>query len=171
MSNQPPAAPVAAAAPTSSSSRITEICIRSPNEYDGKAETAKAWLDSVHLYLLINQALYHDNDRKIAYTLSYMKKGSAATWAKVRHQQGFANQSFRTFVAFETDFKKAFGNTNIQQEAMNWLATTRIATGEQLQEYINQFKLNVIHAKYDETKDTATLISYFSTRIPVGIMQ
>ena len=54
---------------------------------------------------------------------------------------------------------------------MSWLATTRITTGEQLQEYINQFKLNVIHAKYDETKDATTLISYYSTRIPVGIMQ
>ena len=171
MSNQPPAAPAATPTPTSSSLRITEIHIRYPDEYDGKTETAQAWLDSVCLYLLINQALYHDDDRKIAYALSYMKKESGATWAEVRCQQGFANHSFRTFVAFKTDFEKAFGNANIQQEAMNWLATTRIAAGEQLQEYINQFKLNVVRAKYDEIKDTATLISYFSTGIPVRIMQ
>ena len=170
MSNQPPAAP-AVPAPTSSSLRITEIRIGCPDEYDGKAETAQAWLNSICLYLLINQALYHDDDRKIAYALSYMKKGSTTAWAEVCRQQGFANQSFGTFVAFKTDFQKAFGNANIQQEAMNWLATTHIATGEQLQEYINQFKLNVVHAKYDETKDTATLISYFSTGILVGIMQ
>ena len=170
MSNQP-ATPAATAAPTSSSSRITEIRIGCPDEYDGKAETVQAWLDSVHLYLLINQALYHNDNRKIAYALSYMKKGSAATWAKVCRQQGFANQSFRTFVAFKTDFKKAFRNANIQQEAMNWLATTCITTGEQLQEYINQFKLNIVHAKYDEIKDATTLISYFSTGILVGIMQ
>ena len=159
MSNQLPTAPAAAPTPTSSSSRITKICIRCPDEYDGKAETAQAWLDSIHLYLLINQALYHNDDRKIAYALSYMKKGSAATWAEVHRQQGFANQSFRTFVTFKTDFEKAFGNANIQQEAMNWLATTYIATGEQLQEYINQFKLNIIRTKYDERKDAATLIS------------
>ena len=54
---------------------------------------------------------------------------------------------------------------------MNWLATTHSATGEQLQEYINHFKLNVVHAKYDEIKDATTLISYFSTGIPVGLMQ
>ena len=171
MSNQPPTAPAATPTPTSSSLRITEIRIRCPDEYNGKVETAQAWLDSIHLYLLINQALYHDDDRKITYALSYMKKGSAAMWAKVHCQQGFANQSFMTFVAFETDFEKAFGNANIQQEAMNWLATTCIATGEQLQEYINQFKLNVVHVKYNEIKDAATHISYFSTGIPVGIMQ
>ena len=157
--------------PTSSSLRITEISIGCPDEYDGKAETAQAWLDSVCLYLLINQALYHDNDRKIAYALSYMKKGSTAMWAEVCRQQGFANQSLGTLIAFKTDFERAFGNANIQQEAMTWLATTCIATGEQLQDYTNQFKLNVVCAKYDKTKDTATLISYFSTRILVGIMQ
>ena len=68
MLNQPPAAP--ATAPTSSSLRITEIRIGCPDEYDRKAETAQAWLDSVRLYLLINQALYHDDDMKIAYALS-----------------------------------------------------------------------------------------------------
>ena len=82
MLNQPAAPP---AAPTSST-RITEICIGSPDEYDGKAETAQAWMDSIRLYLLINHTLYYDDDRKIAFTLSYMKKGAAATWAEVRHQ-------------------------------------------------------------------------------------
>ena len=173
MSHQNPPAPGAAAAPPAapSMSQVTEIHICCPEEYDGKPETAQVWLDSVHLYLLINSTLYYNNDRKITYALSYMKKGSAATWAEVRRQQGFASQSFGTFNAFETDFEKAFGNANIQQEAMNWLATTRIATGEQLQEYINQFKLNVIRTKYNETKDAATLISYFSTGIPIGLMQ
>ena len=173
MSHQNPSAPGAAppAAPAApSSSQVTEIHIGCPEEYNGKPETAQVWLDSVHLYLLINSALYYDDDRKIAYTLSYMKKGSAATWAEVHRQQGFASQSFGTLNAFEADFKKAFGNTNVQQEAMNWLTTTHIATGEQLQEYINQFKLNIVHAKYDKVKDAATLISYFSTGIPVGLM-
>ena len=77
MSN-PPTTP--ATAPTSSSSRITEICIGCPDEYNGKAEAAQAWLDSVCLYLLINQALYHDNNRKIAYALSYMKKVLCLAW-------------------------------------------------------------------------------------------
>ena len=169
MSHQAPAAPAAAPAP--SSLWITEIHIRCPDKYNGKLETAQAWLDSIRLYLLINQALYYDDDRKIAYALSYIKKGSAAMWTEVHHQQGFTSQSFRTFAAFETDSEKAFGNVNVQQEAMNWLATTRIATGEQLQEYINQFKLNVVHTRYDEIKDAATLISYFSTGIPVRLMQ
>ena len=53
---------------------------------------------------------------------------------------------------------------------MNWLSTTHINSGEQLQEYINTFKLNIVHAKYNKLKDTATLISYFSAGVPTWIM-
>ena len=163
-----PAGPATPAPQTSI--KITEIRIGCPDEYDRKAETAQVWPDSIWLYLLINQALYHDDDRKIAYALSYMKKGSAATWAEVHCQQGFTNQSFGTFNAFKQDFEKAFGNVNTAQEAMNWLSTTHIDSGDQLQEYINKFKLNIICAKYDKTKDATTLISYFKTGIPMWIM-
>ena len=127
-------------------------------------------MDAVWLYLLINHALYYDNDRKIAFTLSYMKKGSAATWAEVRHQQGLTTLSFGMFAQFQTNFETTFVNTNATREAMNWLSTTRIDSGEQLQEYINTFKLNVVCAKYDKLKDAATLISYFSAGLPTLIM-
>ena len=78
--------------------------------------------------------------------------------------------SFGTFTQFQQDFKTTFVDTNTAQEAMNWLSTTRINAGEQLQEYINTFKLNVVCTKYDETKDAATLISYFSAGLPTWIM-
>ena len=170
-----PTTPAVPIAPTTPVAPIvlpstTELHIGCPNEYDGKPETAQAWLDAVWLYLLINNALYYNDNRKIAYALSYMKKGSTATWAEVCCQQGFTNQSFRTFATFETDFEKAFGNANTAQEAMNWLSTTCINNGEQLQDYINRFKPNIVHAKYDKVKDTATLILYFQTGIPTWIM-
>ena len=168
MLNQPPM-PAMPATPTSSS-RITELHIRCPEEYDGKAETTQAWLDSVQLYLLINHALYHDNNRKIAFALSYMKKGAAATWAEVRCQQGLATLSFGTFAQFQIDFETTFINTNAAREAMTWLSTTCIDSGEQLQEYISMFKLNIVQAKYDKVKDAATLISYFSAGVPTWIM-
>ena len=107
MSNQPPAAPSA------TSSKITEIHIRCPDEYNGKAETAQAWLDSIRLYLLINHTLYYNDDRKIAFALSYMKKGSAAIWAEVRRQQGLTTLSFGTFTQFQTDFETTFVDTNV----------------------------------------------------------
>ena len=99
-----------------------------------------------------------------------MKKGSAATWAEVCRQQGLATLLFGTFTQFQTDFETTFVNTNTAREAMNWLSTTCIDSGEQLQEYINTFKLNVVRAKYDKLKDAATLISYFLAGLPTRIM-
>ena len=116
MSNQLPATPSA------TSSKITEIHIGCPDEYDGKTKTAQAWLDSVRLYLLINHALYYDDDRKIAFALSYMKKGSTAIWAEVCRQQGLTTLLFGTFTQFQTDFETTFVDTNVTQEAMNWLS-------------------------------------------------
>ena len=99
-----------------------------------------------------------------------MKKGSAATWAEVCRQQGLATLSFGTFTQFQTNFETTFININATQEAMSWLSTTRIDSREQLQEYINSFKLNIVRAQYNEQKDAATLISYFSTGLPTWIM-
>ena len=130
MSNQP--APPAPTTPSAASTRITKIHIRCPDEYDGKAETAQAWLDTIWLYLLINHILYYDDDRKIPFALSYMKKGSATTWTEVHCQQGLATLSFGTFAQFQSDFEATFVNTNTTREAMNWLSTTRINSGEQL---------------------------------------
>ena len=110
MSNQPPAAPAAPSA--AASTKITEIRIGCPDEYNGKAETAQAWLDSIRLYLLINHALYYDDDRKIAFALSYMKKGPAAIWAEVHRQQELAILSFGMFAQFQQDFENTFVNTN-----------------------------------------------------------
>ena len=91
--------------PPTTSSRITEICIGTPDDYDGKPKMSQAWMDSICLYLLINNTLYHDDDRKIAFTLSYMKKGTTTMWAEVRCQQGLAAQMFGTFATFQADFK------------------------------------------------------------------
>ena len=99
-----------------------------------------------------------------------MKKGSAAIWAEVRRQQGLATLSFGMFAQFQQDFENTFVDTNAAREAMNWLSTTRINSGEQLQEYINMFKLNVVRTKYNEVKDAATLILYFSAGVPTWIM-
>ena len=78
--------------------------------------------------------------------------------------------SFGTFAQFQQDFENTFVDTNAAREAMNWLSTTHINSREQLQEYINMFKLNVVRAKYDEVKDAATLISYFFAGVPTWIM-
>ena len=63
-----------------------ELHISTPETYDGSFETSKQWLNNVQLYLLANKDIYDNNDKKIAFILSYMTKGSALTWAATFHE-------------------------------------------------------------------------------------
>ena len=58
-----------------------ELRISTPEAYDGSFETSRQCLNAVQLYLLINEDIYNNNDKKIVFILSYMTKGFALTWA------------------------------------------------------------------------------------------
>ena len=55
MSNQPAA--------TMTPTQMSELHIKWPDNFDGSTSKANAWMDSVMLYLMINDTLY-DRDQK-----------------------------------------------------------------------------------------------------------
>jgi len=61
--------------------RPVELRIRAPEAFDGSYETATQWLNSVRFYLVVNEEVYNTNTKQVAFTLSYMTKGMALTWA------------------------------------------------------------------------------------------
>ena len=63
------------------STKPTELHIRVPDAYDGSYETATEWLNAIRFYLIVNKPVYNTDEKQIAFALSYMNKGSAATWA------------------------------------------------------------------------------------------
>ena len=62
---------------TSSTVKLTELKIGVPIEYDGNQETATGWLMSIKAYLLINNNVYNNNEKRVAFGLSHMKKAVA----------------------------------------------------------------------------------------------
>ncbi|KAF9228872.1 hypothetical protein BS17DRAFT_677549, partial [Gyrodon lividus] len=58
-----------------------------PTDYDGSHSTSTNWLYAIKAYLLINDKLYNTNDKRIAFALSYMKKGVALGWATTIYQE------------------------------------------------------------------------------------
>ena len=58
-----------------------KLQIGTPEAYNSSFETSRQWLNAVQLYLLINEDVYNNNNKKIVFVLSYMTKGSALTWA------------------------------------------------------------------------------------------
>ena len=58
-----------------------ELYIGIPEAYDRSFKTSRQWLNAVQLYLLVNEDIYNNDNKKITFVLSYMTKGSALTWA------------------------------------------------------------------------------------------
>ena len=58
-----------------------KLQIGTPKAYGGSLETSRQWLNTVQLYLLVNENVYNNDDKKIVFVLSCITKGSALTWA------------------------------------------------------------------------------------------
>ena len=117
-----------------------ELCLRTPEDYDGKEVTFQAWIRSIELYLLVNEEIYNTNQKKIAFILSFMKKGSALGWAIIFTSDAIDNKKFGTFADFKNSLTKAFLTTNLKAKALTCLQSIAQIKDEILP-YINEFKV------------------------------
>ena len=157
-------------------SKPTELRIGTPEGFDGSYEKSQHWLHAVQFYLLVNKAVYDNDDKQIAFALSYMTKGSALTWAATFRQSAISGTSFSlgTFTDFVTKFNSTFKHHNVTGNAISWLSTKHMIKNTKnnsyspsLTEYISTFKNHVALANIS---DANVLIGYFSAGIPPPLM-
>jgi hypothetical protein len=108
-----------------SSSTPTELCIGAPKAFDKSYEKAVSWITTVQFYLHGNSAVYNDDDKQIAFILSYMSKGSTLTWAATYRQMAISGTTviLSTYTNFLTKFNDAFKHHDTVRNAINWLST------------------------------------------------
>ena len=160
------------------STKPTEFCIGVPDAYDGSYETATEWLNAVRFYLIVNKPVYDTNEKQITFALSYMNKGSAATWASTFQQLAFASASttlsLGIFDDFITKFKEFFKHTDTKGNAIAWLSTIQMVKDKKdlfhpsLTDYISSYKNNVA---LSGITDHNVLIQYFSSSISCVFMR
>lgn len=154
----------------------TELCIAAPEHFDGAYSKTLPWLMLVLFYLEVNKDIYNTDSKKIAFTLSYMTKGSTLTWTATFRQKAIAGTTITmgTFHSFVTEFKKSFEHHNIIGNAIAWLShkcMTSKSNGTfepSLPIYISGFQNHITQSKIT---DHNVLISFFSTGIPSGLMK
>jgi hypothetical protein len=56
-----------------------ELNFNKPDTFDGDRDGFKKFLQDVKVYMNVNHETYNNNLRKIAFVLSFMTNGSAAT--------------------------------------------------------------------------------------------
>ena len=57
-----------------------EIALNKPDTYNGNRENFKKFLQDVEIYMDVNHEVYQNDLIKIAFVLSFMNSGPAATW-------------------------------------------------------------------------------------------
>ena len=99
---------------TATKTKHTELKIGTPAEYNGKHETALSWLNSVRVYVLINKEVYDNDNKRVVFALSHMKKGVVQAWASDYFEQAMEQNpvTFETLNNFIENFKKVFTPIN-----------------------------------------------------------
>ena len=168
MSNQPGTSSVASTIATTQ--KPQELKLGQPPTFDGNPEKARGWFNNTQLYLLVNKDIYNDDDRKIAFVLSFMREGSAMLWALTETEAAFKRNppSFGTWQDFLDKFSASFILENTKDQAIAWMTTTKVDKKTPLMEYISQFKNN---AALSEINNEDVLINFFLRGIPPPLMK
>ena len=149
---------------------MSEHHLGQPDNFDGSSSKASAWMDSVQLYLMINDTLYDKDQKKITFALSFIQEGSTTTWPSTFTKKAptFTPPTLRTWTSFYADFKTSFIHIDVKNEAIAWLSTTVVSKNLPLGDYISQFKN---HVALSEITHEDALINFFSRGIPVSLIQ
>jgi Domain of unknown function (DUF4939) len=154
--NQPlPIHTITMAQPTNGSK---ELNLNEPEVFDGNRNNFKDFLQTVEVYMDVNHETYNNDLRKIAFVLSFMTTGAAATWkaqfideAYNRPAPANPNDKLGTYVQFRKDLTEAFAMFDLVGDALDELRSLRKKQTESIDEHIAKFKMLAAESKIDTT--------------------
>jgi hypothetical protein len=121
----------------------------------------------------INHETYNNDLRKIAFVLSFMATGSAATWKTQFIEEAYArpappnpNDRLGTYTQFRKDLVEAFSMFNLVGDA-DELQSLRKKKNKLIDEHIARFKILAAKSKIDTTNPLS--IKLFKETLPWGL--
>ncbi|KZT20063.1 hypothetical protein NEOLEDRAFT_1182889 [Neolentinus lepideus HHB14362 ss-1] len=133
-----------------------ELKIGQPDPFDGSHDKLRGFLISVDLYAAFNQAIYNTDEKKIVFTLSFMKGGSAGPWAEsfvLSKKDENGSMQLGEYKEFQAAIEGSFLEMDMAGSTITklcYLKQTKMAD-----EYIQEF---CIYASCSGLKDDAALI-------------
>ncbi|KIK80773.1 hypothetical protein PAXRUDRAFT_15600 [Paxillus rubicundulus Ve08.2h10] len=127
----------------------------SDSSSDSDTMTTKA----TELKIDLNKEVYTNDKKKIIAALSFMNKGTAASWAEAYYETT-AISGWGTWETFSDKFKKTFIVTNAKGNALVKLTTLNQRQSGSLEKYNSEFHLNKSRSG---VTDKGALISWYST--------
>jgi Ty3 transposon capsid-like protein len=151
-----------------------ELNLNKPKVFDGNQDGFKEFLQNVEVYMDINHETYNNNLRKIAFVLSFMAAGAAATWKAQFIDNAYAkpipanpNDRLRTYTQFRKDLTEAFSLFDLVGDALDELRNLRKKKTESIDEHIAKFKMLATKSKINTTNPLS--IELFKETLPWGL--
>jgi hypothetical protein len=123
--------------------RPKELNLNKPEAFNGNQDGFKEFLQNVEVYMDVNHETYNNDLRKIAFVLSFMTTGSAATWKAQFIEEAYAkptpansNNRLGTYTQFRKDLIKAFSMFDSVGDALDELRSLRKKKMELIDEHM-----------------------------------
>jgi hypothetical protein len=130
--------------------------VADPPIFSGDKQQVQSFLRSVqlHFQLLPNRFPQGDEKRRILFALTYIRGGTAGTWADNQTtamlDQDPTRHPFLTFQDFSDTFERAFGDADRAQRARIDMSVLKMKSGDTVEEYTTAFEALAIHTGYNE---------------------
>jgi Domain of unknown function (DUF4939) len=128
--------------------------LNKPEAFNSNRDGFKEFLQNVEVYMDVNHETYNNNLRKIAFVLSFMTTGSAATWKAQFIEEAYGkpvptnpNDRLGTYTQFRKDLIKAFSMFDSVGDALDELRSLRKKKNELIDKHIARFKMLAVKSK------------------------
>lgn len=148
-----------------------KVKLNEPKPFTGKREELGKFLRDIDLQIAVNDHIYTNDIKKIAYVLSYMTEGDAESW-----KEEFLEEKAKapgpldlgTYKDFITEITKAFKPYDAEGDALEKIKAIRMGSNS-AEDHVAQFKMLVTKAKLDTT--SAMLIDAFRETLKIPLQR
>ena len=145
-----------------------------PKPFIGKRTDLQRFLQDTFIFLMINKEHYNNDDKKIAFVMSFMTDGDATLWKEefigkvIRDSVARGdNISFRTYKKFIESLEKSFSPYDAPGDALDAMKHLQMGDGN-FDEHLAKFKLLVSQSGLDESP---VIVNLFRETLPVGLQR
>ena len=132
------------------SKSAAEVKLNPPKVFSGKQTKLNKFLQDVLIYLTVNKEVYNNDEKKIAYLLSFMTEGDAASWKeeflarKIEEaEKNDTDLKLGTFKEVKEMIKKLFEPFNGPGDALEEMKQLRMANNSNIDKHVAKFKMLV----------------------------
>ena len=145
---------------TTTSAKPTELKINPPKPFSRKRDEFDKFPQDVILYLELNDEIYDNDKKKIAYTLSFMNEGDAAAWKsqyliEARTRTGL---NLMGWTKFQGDLETAFKPYDAPGDVLEKITALKLGNTS-IEDHIARYKILI--TKAGMLKNSPAAIKYF----------